>query len=170
MSVSPQVGPSLLRQRVAHIRNSMRCPESSRACLLLGLATLSSSLSGCGYFINPNAVLPSWARHSFAKRVGDHFADVRRTLAGTEVSVHCDGSRRRHNRVAGERRRRRKTRDRPGGYCRQLHRTRGYHARREHLGDRRAGFFPAAELCDRGSRDHSLARRSPAPTRREVRS
>ena len=59
MSVSPQVGPSLLRQRVAHIRNSMRCPESSRACLLLGLATLSSSLSGCGYFINPNAVLPT---------------------------------------------------------------------------------------------------------------
>ena len=57
MSTSPEVGRNPLRQRVARMRNRMQdCLESSRACLLLGLATC---LSGCGYFINPNAVLPT---------------------------------------------------------------------------------------------------------------
>ncbi|MGA7244102.1 MAG: aryl-sulfate sulfotransferase [Terracidiphilus sp.] len=57
MSVSPEVGRSPLRQRVGWVRNRLQYSESSRACLfLLGLATC---LSGCGYFINPNAVLPT---------------------------------------------------------------------------------------------------------------
>jgi arylsulfate sulfotransferase len=55
MSTSPEVGPSLLRHRAG----SGRCHafEFSLASLfLLGLATL---LSGCGYFINPNAEVPT---------------------------------------------------------------------------------------------------------------
>ncbi len=57
MSVSPEVGRNPLRQRAGWVRNRLQYSESSRACLfLLGLATC---LSGCGYFINPNAVLPT---------------------------------------------------------------------------------------------------------------
>jgi arylsulfate sulfotransferase len=57
MSTSPEVDHSPLRKRIVRLRCGARRVEISGAHLfLLGLASV---LSGCGYFINPNAAVPS---------------------------------------------------------------------------------------------------------------
>ncbi|MGZ4732910.1 MAG: hypothetical protein ACXVZH_12280, partial [Terriglobales bacterium] len=57
ISPSPAVDPSVRRKLTLQLLRSVRFPRSCRADLfLLGVVAL---LSGCGYFINPNAKVPS---------------------------------------------------------------------------------------------------------------
>ena len=57
MSASPEVGRGPQRERIASFRRNLRRFEILCANpILLGLALC---VSGCGYFINPNAVVPS---------------------------------------------------------------------------------------------------------------
>ena len=57
MRTSPRIGRRLLRSRSVGLRFIERgCPLSAAPLVILCLAAL---LSGCGYFINPNAKIPS---------------------------------------------------------------------------------------------------------------
>jgi arylsulfate sulfotransferase len=57
MSTSPEVGPSPSRNRIGRLRCGARWVEIRSAHLFL--VGLSTFFSGCGYFVNPNAVVPN---------------------------------------------------------------------------------------------------------------
>lgn len=57
MRTSPEVGRSLSRIRAAYLWPALRL--ICRSCAWIAVFVLAAVLAGCGYFINPNAVVPT---------------------------------------------------------------------------------------------------------------